>query len=61
MLTALICVFVFVFVGQTAPRQPAQTQQQQSMSTDGQSVMIHKQEIPEMDDDAQQEVIISGL
>nr|XP_014096012.1 zinc finger protein 420 [Bactrocera oleae]XP_014096013.1 zinc finger protein 420 [Bactrocera oleae]XP_014096014.1 zinc finger protein 420 [Bactrocera oleae]XP_036215911.1 zinc finger protein 420 [Bactrocera oleae] len=47
--------------GQTAPRQPAQTQQHQSMSTDGQSVMIHKQEIPEMDDDAQQEVIISGL
>ncbi|XP_004534438.1 zinc finger protein 492 [Ceratitis capitata] len=46
--------------GQTAPRQPAQTNQQ-SMSTDGQSVMIHKQEIAEMDDDAQHEVIISGL
>ncbi|XP_036321672.1 zinc finger protein 665 [Rhagoletis pomonella] len=44
--------------GQTAPRQPAQSQQQ---STDSQTVMIHKQEITEMDDDAQHEVIISGL
>ncbi|XP_054743197.1 zinc finger protein 226 [Anastrepha obliqua] len=45
--------------GQTAPRQPTQSQQQQS--TDGQTVMIHKQEMPEMEDDAQHEVIISGL
>ncbi|XP_023031825.1 zinc finger protein 420 isoform X4 [Drosophila willistoni] len=36
--------------GQTAPRQT---------STDG--MVVHKQEIPDMDDDAQQEVIIGGL
>ncbi|XP_017154306.1 zinc finger protein 239 isoform X1 [Drosophila miranda] len=36
--------------GQTAPRQPG---------ADG--MIVHKQEIPDMDDEAQQEVIISGL
>ncbi|KRG03078.1 zinc finger protein 431 isoform X2 [Drosophila mojavensis] len=36
--------------GQTAPRQPA-----------GDGMVVHKQELPDMDDDAQQEVIIGGL
>ncbi|XP_030377485.1 zinc finger protein 260 [Scaptodrosophila lebanonensis] len=37
--------------GQTAPRQPAGTD----------SMVVHKQELPDMDDDAQTEVIIGGL
>ncbi|XP_017854849.1 zinc finger protein 93 isoform X2 [Drosophila busckii] len=36
--------------GQTAPRQ-----------TSGDGMVVHKQELPDMDDDAQQEVIIGGL
>lgn len=48
--------------GQTAPRQPAQTpgsqQQNQHDSTDH---MMQKQEMPDMDDDAQHEVVITGL
>ncbi|KAH8375701.1 hypothetical protein KR009_002633 [Drosophila setifemur] len=36
--------------GQTAPRQPG-----------GDGMIVHKQEIPDMDDEAQQEVIIGGL
>ncbi|XP_017109125.1 transcription factor Clamp isoform X2 [Drosophila bipectinata] len=36
--------------GQTAPRQPG-----------GEGMIVHKQEIPDMDDEAQQEVIIGGL
>uniref|UniRef100_A0A1I8MZF2 C2H2-type domain-containing protein n=1 Tax=Musca domestica TaxID=7370 RepID=A0A1I8MZF2_MUSDO len=46
--------------GQTAPRQPAQVpgSQQQHNSSDQ---MIHKQEMPDMDDDAQHEVVITGL
>lgn len=54
--------------GQTAPRQPAQqASQQQNPETSqnssiNQTVVIEKQEVPEMDDDPEQtEVIISGL
>ncbi|KAM7351744.1 chromatin-linked adaptor for MSL proteins isoform 2-T3 [Cochliomyia hominivorax] len=53
--------------GQTAPRQPAQVPQSQQNQQDNgsggdrQQVVIQKQELPDMDDDAQHEVIISGL
>ncbi|XP_037959584.1 zinc finger protein 184 isoform X2 [Teleopsis dalmanni] len=50
--------------GQTAPRQPAQLPQQPAATTitteDGR-VIIHKQEILEIDEDGQHEVVISGL
>ncbi|XP_073823428.1 chromatin-linked adaptor for MSL proteins [Musca autumnalis] len=50
--------------GQTAPRQPAQvpgSQQQQQQHDSSSDQMIHKQEMPDMDDDAQHEVVITGL
>lgn len=51
----MICLYI---EGQTAPRQPAQAPQQQQSD---QQQVVHKQEMPDMDDDAQHEVIISGL
>ncbi|XP_061387908.1 zinc finger protein 271 [Musca vetustissima] len=49
--------------GQTAPRQPAQVpgSQQQQQQHDSSDQMMHKQEMPDMEDDAQHEVVITGL